>query len=109
TSRFKIMSGMDIAEKRCPQDGRMSAVIESNEYDFRVSTLPAAYGEKLVLRILDKRGIAVGLNRLGILPQTMDLLEKMIIRTYGIVLVTGPTGSGKSTTLYSALSKLNTG
>ena len=109
TSRIKIMADMDIAEKRAPQDGRISATIEGRPYDFRVSTLPAVFGEKIVMRVLDKSNISVGLNKLGLLPYTYDMFESMISRTYGIILVTGPTGSGKSTTLYSVLAKLNSG
>lgn len=109
TSRFKIMADMDISEKRAPQDGRISATIEGKPYDFRVSTLPAVFGEKIVMRVLDKSNISVGLNKLGLLPYTYDMFESMIARTYGIILVTGPTGSGKSTTLYSVLAKLNSG
>ena len=109
SSRIKIMADMDIAEKRAPQDGRISATIEGKHYDFRVSTLPNINGEKVVLRVLDKSSVMFGLNKLGFLPQTMELFEAMISKTYGIILVTGPTGSGKSTTLYSVLSKLNTG
>ena len=109
TSRFKIMADMDIAEKRAPQDGRISATIEGNPYDLRDTTLPAVFGEKIVMRVLDKSNISVGLNKLGLLPYTYDMFESMIQRTYGIILVTGPTGSGKSTTLYSVLSKLNSG
>lgn len=109
TSRFKIMSNMDIAEKRAPQDNRISAVINGKEYDFRVSTLPVVYGEKIVLRILDKGGINVGLSKLGFLPHNLKIIEDMADRSYGILLVTGPTGSGKSTTLYSILNKINTG
>jgi type IV pilus assembly protein PilB len=109
TSRIKIMADMDIAEKRAPQDGRISATIEGKPYDFRVSTLPCVFGEKIVMRVLDKSNISVGLHKLGLLPYTFDMFESMIQRTYGIILVTGPTGSGKSTTLYSVLSKLNSG
>jgi type IV pilus assembly protein PilB len=109
TSRFKIMSDMDIAEKRAPQDNRISATIGGKEYDFRVSTLPTVYGEKIVLRILDKGGINVGLSKLGFLPQNLKIVEDMCSKSYGIILVTGPTGSGKSTTLYSILNKINTG
>lgn len=108
-SRLKIMSEMDIAEKRAPQDGRISATVDGRQYDFRVSTLPSVYGEKVVLRILDKSSIMVGLNKLGFLTQTRELFESIINRSYGVILVTGPTGSGKSTTLYSVLSKLNSG
>lgn len=108
-SRIKIMADMDIAEKRAPQDGRISATVDGRQYDFRVSTLPNIHGEKVVLRVLDKGSLMVGLNKLGFLPQTMEMFESIIGRTYGIILVTGPTGSGKSTTLYSVLSKLNSG
>lgn len=106
-SRIKIMSTMDIAERRAPQDGRISLMIETKQWDFRVSTLPSAFGEKVVLRVLDKSAIGVGLHRLGLMPKTLEQFENLITRTYGIILVTGPTGSGKSTTLYSVLSKLN--
>lgn len=108
-SRFKIMAEMDIATKRSPQDGRIGAMIDGKQFDFRVSTLPSVFGEKIVLRILDKSSISVGLHKLGLLPETLERFETLISRTYGIILVTGPTGSGKSTTLYSVLSKLNSG
>lgn len=107
TSRVKIMASMDISEKRAPQDGRISLLIDGKQWDFRVSTLPSQFGEKIVLRVLDKSAIGVGLHRLGISPKTLEQFENLIQRTYGIILVTGPTGSGKSTTLYSVLSKLN--
>ncbi len=106
-SRIKIMASMDIAEKRAPQDGRISLMVEGKQWDYRVSTLPSVFGEKVVLRVLDKSAISVGLHRLGIMPKTLEQFENLIQRTYGIILVTGPTGSGKSTTLYSVLSKLN--
>ncbi len=109
TSRFKIMSDMDIAEKRMPQDNRISATIGGKDFDFRVSSLPVVYGEKIVLRILDKGGINVGLHKLGFLPHNLALLEDACARSYGIILVTGPTGSGKSTTLYSVLNQVNDG
>jgi type IV pilus assembly protein PilB len=108
-SRIKIMADMDIAEKRAPQDGRISATVGGKQYDFRVSTLPSINGEKVVLRVLDKSSIHIGLGKLGFLPETLELFESVISRTYGIILVTGPTGSGKSTTLYSVLSQLNSG
>ncbi len=109
TSRFKIVANMDIAEKRAPQDNRISAVIGGREFDFRVSTLPVVYGEKIVMRVLDKGGINVGLSKLGFLPHNLRILEDMAAKTYGICLVTGPTGSGKSTTLYSMLNQANDG
>ncbi len=108
-SRIKIMADMDIAEKRVPQDGRISAMIEGKQFDFRVSTLPCVFGEKIVMRILDKSNISVGLHKLGLLPHTFEMFESMLMRSYGIILVTGPTGSGKSTTLYSSLAKVNSG
>jgi type IV pilus assembly protein PilB len=108
-SRVKIMSEMDIAEKRAPQDGRFAASIHGGSYDFRVSSLPAIYGEKVVLRILDKSSIKVGLDKLGMSPDVLELFGQSITRTYGIILVTGPTGSGKSTTLYSALGEVCSG
>lgn len=109
TSRFKIIANMDIAEKRVPQDNRISASVNGRDFDFRVSTLPVVYGEKIVMRVLDKGGINVGLAKLGFLPHNLKILEDMAQRSYGIVLVTGPTGSGKSTTLYSLLNTSNDG
>ncbi len=109
TSRLKIMASMDIAEKRVPQDGRISISVDGRHYDLRVNTLPSIYGEKIVLRILDRASISVDFHKLGMLQYTLDLFETIISRPYGIILVTGPTGSGKSTTLYSVLSRLNTG
>ncbi|MBS1714542.1 MAG: type II/IV secretion system protein [Armatimonadetes bacterium] len=109
TSRFKIVSNMDIAEKRAPQDNRISATINNREFDFRVSTLPVVNGEKIVMRVLDKGGISIGLEKLGFLSENLRLLKDMAARSFGIVLVTGPTGSGKSTTLYSLLNETNDG
>lgn len=109
TSRFKIMANMDIAEKRVPQDNRISVNLNGKDFDLRVSTLPVVYGEKIVMRVLDKGGVQVGLNKLGFLPNNMRIIEDMCSKTYGIILVTGPTGSGKSTTLYSILNKVNDG
>jgi type IV pilus assembly protein PilB len=106
-SRIKVMAEMDIAEKRAPQDGRISLVMNKREYDFRLSTFPGVNGEKVVMRILDKRGIQVGLNRLGLSASILEDFDNLINRSYGIICVTGPTGSGKSTTLYSVLSKIN--
>ncbi len=100
---------MDIAEKRAPQDNRISATINGKEFDFRVSTLPTIYGEKIVMRVLDKEGVKVGLGKLGFLPQNLRIVEDMCSKSFGIILVTGPTGSGKSTTLYSILNKINSG
>ena len=102
-SRLKIMSNLDIAERRLPQDGRIRATVHGRTVDLRVSTLPIVHGEKCVIRILDGRSIMVGLESLGFQADTLEAFKAHILRPYGIVLVTGPTGSGKSTTLYSAL------
>jgi type IV pilus assembly protein PilB len=106
-ARLKIMSNMDITEKRLPQDGRFKIEFEKKDIDFRVSCLPITYGEKMVLRALDKSNLSVGLEKLGFLPEPLDLFNKAITKPYGMILVTGPTGSGKSTTLYSILNKIN--
>jgi len=106
-SRVKLMSGMDIGEKRRPQDGRIGMRIEGKDLDFRVSALPASHGESVVLRILDKESVLIGLDKLGFHPDDQKRFNKIIRRPNGIFLVTGPTGSGKTTTLYSALSTLN--
>jgi len=106
-SRIKVMADMDIAEKRAPQDGRISLSLAGREYDFRVSTNPGVNGEKVVMRILDKRGIQVTLNQLGLPNTMMEDFERLINRSYGIITVTGPTGSGKTTTLYSVLNTIN--
>jgi type IV pilus assembly protein PilB len=106
-SRIKVMADMDIAEKRRPQDGRISLALSGREYDFRVSTYPSVHGEKVVMRVLDKRGVQVNLNKLGMPASMMDDFENLINRSYGIITVTGPTGSGKSTTLYAVLNKIN--
>lgn len=106
-SRIKVMAEMDISEKRAPQDGRISVKMNRKEYDFRVSSLPSVHGEKIVMRVLDKSGITVSLSKLGIPTAMMEIYDRLIHRSYGIILVTGPTGSGKSTTLYSTLNSLN--
>jgi len=107
-TRLKIMSNLDITEWRVPQDGRFKVKMENREIDFRVSVLPIAHGEKVVLRVLDKSSIMIGLEKLGFLPKPLEELKEAITRPYGMFLVTGPTGSGKSTTLYSILNMLNT-
>lgn len=108
-SRIKIMASMDIAERRLPQDGRIKLKIGRNrEMDFRVSCLPTLYGEKLVLRLLDKSQLQLDMTKLGFEPDPLKQFKDAIHLPYGMVLVTGPTGSGKTTTLYSALSELNT-
>jgi len=106
-SRIKVMAEMDIAEKRKSQDGRISLTVSGREYDFRVSTYPGVNGEKVVMRILDKRSVQINLARLGISSGMMEEFESLINRSYGIITVTGPTGSGKSTTLYAALNRIN--
>jgi type IV pilus assembly protein PilB len=106
-SRFKIMADMDIAENRKPQDGHTSVQVGHHSLDLRVSTLPTVYGERVVLRILRKDSILLKLTDLGFLPQTLERFETSVRKPYGAVLVTGPTGSGKSTTLYAAVNVLN--
>jgi type IV pilus assembly protein PilB len=111
-SRLKIMSKLDISEKRLPQDGRIKIKVKiddrSRELDFRVSTLPTLFGEKVVLRLLDKDKLMLDMTKLGFEPESLDIFQRNISKPYGMVLVTGPTGSGKTNTLYSALQALNT-
>ena len=107
-SRLKVMAKLDIAEKRVPQDGRISLRVAGREVDVRVSTLPTASGERVVLRLLDKQAGRLELEKLGMAPDTLAALKGVVRRPHGIVLVTGPTGSGKTTTLYAALSTLDT-
>jgi type IV pilus assembly protein PilB len=106
-SRLKIMSHLNIAERRRPQDGRIVFNAEGLNFDLRVSTMPTVFGEKIVMRILDKSGITVPLERLGFFPEQLALWNSFLQRPHGIILVTGPTGSGKSTTLYASLNKIN--
>lgn len=106
-SRFKIMADMNIAERRIPQDGRIGVRKDGKDYDLRVSCLPTVYGEKIVCRILDKSSVMIGLAKLGFNPQTLARLEELIVQPNGMVLSTGPTGSGKTTTQYSVLHKIN--
>jgi type IV pilus assembly protein PilB len=106
-SRLKILSKLDIAERRLPQDGRISIKLEDRSIDFRVSTVPAKFGEKIVMRILDKSGSLLPLDRIIVHTPTVEKLRRMIQQPYGIVYVTGPTGSGKTTTLYSSLNEIN--
>jgi type IV pilus assembly protein PilB len=106
-SRFKIMASLNIAERRVPQDGRIKLKLGNKVIDYRVSTLPTLFGEKVVLRILDKGNLTLELEKFGIEPRAEQELMEAVQNPYGMVLVTGPTGSGKTTTLYSALSKIN--
>jgi len=108
TSRVKIMASLNIAERRVPQDGRIKLKMGARVIDFRVSTLPVLFGEKVVLRILDKGNLTLDLTKFGFEPKAEENLMRAILNPYGMVLVTGPTGSGKTTTLYSALSRINT-
>ena len=106
-SRIKIMAQLDIAEKRLPQDGRITLRIGGRAVDVRVSTLPTGHGERAVLRLLDKEAGRLDLQHLGMADETQREFDKLIAQPHGIVLVTGPTGSGKTTTLYAAMSRLN--
>jgi type IV pilus assembly protein PilB len=107
-SRVKILADLDIAERRIPQDGRISMEVTGKPIDLRVATLPAAYGENVVMRILDQSKVMIQLEQLGMLPQALERFTKAFSQAHGAVLVTGPTGSGKSTSLYGALNQLNT-
>ena len=106
-SRFKIMAELNIAERRVPQDGRIPVRHEGKDYDMRVSCLPTMFGEKIVMRILDKTSVLLGLNKLGFTPEVQSKLEELVAQPNGMFLTTGPTGSGKTTTLYSVLHKIN--
>jgi type IV pilus assembly protein PilB len=106
-SRLKIMSNLDIAERRLPQDGRMRVKVSGKDFDLRVSALPTVHGEKMVLRVLDKSNLSASLDKLGLDEGTFKQFKTAIDAPHGLILVTGPTGSGKTTTLYSALNELN--
>ncbi len=106
-SRLKILSKLDIAEKRVPQDGRIKIRISDHEIDVRVSIIPMIYGEAVVLRLLDRSSVLLGLDKLGMSDRDLDLTKMILERPHGIILVTGPTGSGKTTSLYAALSQIN--
>ncbi len=107
TARFKIIADLDIAERRMPQDGRIRKIYEGRKVDFRVSTIPSRYGEKVVMRILDNTSTQLGLDKLITDEETLQTVREMASRPFGLILVTGPTGSGKSTTLYSVLAERN--
>ncbi|MCM8798618.1 MAG: GspE/PulE family protein, partial [Candidatus Omnitrophica bacterium] len=106
-SRIKIMSKLDIAERRIPQDGRIKVRIGNDDVDMRVATLPTMHGEKVVMRIIETSRVYVDLAKIGFQPETLARYEKLISRPHGIILVTGPTGSGKTSTLYASLNKIN--
>jgi type IV pilus assembly protein PilB len=106
-SRIKIMGDMNIAERRLPQDGRIHVRHEGKDYDLRVSSLPTVFGEKVVMRILDQSSVLIGLGKLGMFAETQAELESIIVQPNGMILSTGPTGSGKTTTQYSVLNKIN--
>jgi len=107
SSRIKVMADLDIAERRLPQDGRISLTVQNNPIDLRVSVLPTMFGESVVLRVLDRSQASFNLTALGLSPEDCDLVRKLIHKPNGIIIVTGPTGCGKTTTLYSALNELN--
>ena len=106
-SRIKVMAGMDIAERRLPQDGRCSVRLGQREVDLRISTVPTSYGERSVLRLLDKSTALFGLNELGLCNEDLQKFDSLLNRSHGVIFVTGPTGSGKSTTLYACLNRIN--
>jgi len=108
STRIKIMAGMNIAEKRLPQDGRIELEVKGRSYDFRVSSLPTVFGEKIVIRVLDRTTFDYTRDKLGFTERENEMMDRIIRMPYGIVLLTGPTGSGKTTTLYSLLSEVNT-
>lgn len=106
-TRIKIMGKMDIAEKRIPQDGRVEMNVDGREIDMRISVMPTVYGEKVVIRLLDRSGVIISKSELGFTPKNLQVFDQIIKNPFGIILVTGPTGSGKTTTLYAALRELN--
>ena len=105
-SRLKVMANLDIAERRLPQDGRIQVVTQGRVVDLRFSSLPGIFGEKVVLRMLDKSQAVLDVNRLGMSQSNLDCFKRLLAQSYGLILVTGPTGSGKTTTLYAALNHL---
>ncbi len=106
-SRLKVLAGMDIAERLLPQDGRVLLDVESREYDLRIATVGTAFGERVAIRLLNPQQVLLGLDRLGLFPEQEEVLKSLLVRPHGMILVTGPTGSGKTTTLYAAVSHAN--
>ena len=106
-SRIKIMASLNISERRLPQDGRIIQTIDNKSIDFRVSTMPTSKDEKVVMRVLDKASYLVGKQKLGLNDNAIKLYDELLAKPYGLILVVGPTGSGKTTTLYSMLNQLN--
>ncbi len=106
-SRIKVMAGMDVAERRAPQDGRITLIARPQEYDFRISTYPAVHGENVVIRVLEKSAAQITLDKLGLQPDVAETFERMVHAPYGMILTCGPTGAGKTTTLYAALNMIN--
>src|SRR5690606_38041281 len=106
-SRVKVMADLDIAERRMPQDGRIELTVGGNPVDLRVAVLPTLFGESVVMRILDRSNTALDLEKIGLRPDDLESVRQLIHKPNGVVIVTGPTGSGKTTTLYSALAELN--
>jgi len=107
-SRIKVMAGMDVAERRAPQDGRITLIARPQEYDFRISTYPAVHGENVVIRVLEKSAAQITLDKLGLQPDVAEQFTRMVHAPYGMILTCGPTGAGKTTTLYAALNMINT-
>ncbi|MFN3197904.1 MAG: type II secretion system ATPase GspE [Bradymonadia bacterium] len=107
TARIKVMADLDIAERRIPQDGRIKIKVAGKEIDIRLSTLPTSWGERLVMRLLDKTAVLKDLAHIGMGPRQLAIIEEQLVKSYGIILVTGPTGSGKTTSLYASLAKIN--
>ena len=107
STRIKIISKLNIAERRIPQDGRITKIYNNETYDFRVSTLPTSFGEKIVIRILDTKAFNYDRSKLGFLPEENLIVDELLKKPYGIILLTGPTGCGKSTTLYSFIKEMN--
>src|SRR6266404_1894351 len=107
SSRIKVMANLDIAERRMPQDGRIELSVNNNPIDLRISVLPTMFGESVVMRVLDRSNVQLSLDKIGLRDDELENLRALIQKPNGIIIVTGPTGSGKTTTLYAALNELN--